>query len=543
MVSRSILFRTAMVFPILATFLLSGAQSTEEILYLGSAGNDYFSDLVQTPEGDLVVAIVFDEDLTLGTKTLTSRGREDICLLKYSPSNQAILWALQLGGPLDDRINSLAINQEGAVLLGGSFGLSIEVGSIPLESGNNSKALFLAKLDADGTADWAKAFQGNGVQELTHLQIDLSEEILITGYFEGKIEWQQDSLKAVGDQDFFVIRTDQNGVVKWHYNSGGTNNTQAKRIATMPDGGFVVAGNFDGHLQIDSFQLTANTNDDDVFLVKFDREGQVLWLEKAGGVFEDNLQDLATDNLGNIYAFGHFFGRMRLNDSINLESVSRNHDLFLLSFKPNGKIRKAVVIGNTSVQNAVAMIVGDQAIRLTGNYKGGWSPTGTAFPGVQRFQGFYLILDHELGIIEARPVATPRGSLFTNGMIEQTEQSSILSISFDGSYKSDTQPERPAAGKFDGMVISLKEMTRPVQIQDKAPPAKIKVFPNPARRQVSIESDYKVETIELVDGQGKHIQSWRKPSRNLNIPDCPPGTYFLKIRTDEGLYIKKLDLQ
>ena len=50
-----------------------------------------------------------------------------------------------------------------------------------------------------------------------------------------------------------------------------------------------------------------NTGGIDVFILKYDASGNVLWAKSAGGVSDDNLNSVKVDASGNIYLGGYFY--------------------------------------------------------------------------------------------------------------------------------------------------------------------------------------------------------------------------------------------
>lgn len=93
-----------------------------------------------------------------------TNGGSDAFIAKYGPSGNFI-WARTWGGTGDDAGGGLATDGANNVYSGGSFSAVVQfapaVGSISLTS-NGAKDAFLAKLDADGTFQWAYGWGGAG---------------------------------------------------------------------------------------------------------------------------------------------------------------------------------------------------------------------------------------------------------------------------------------------------------------------------------------------------------------------------------------------
>lgn len=73
----------------------------------------------------------------------------------------------------------------------------------------------------------------------------------------------------------------------------------------------------------------------------------------------------------------------------------------------------------------------------------------------------------------------------------------------------------------------------------------IRVFPNPARDQLSVEADFVMESLELTDESGKVIlQQKVQNSRSFLIPlnSVEPGFYLLRVQGTETMAVKKVQI-
>lgn len=70
----------------------------------------------------------------------------------------------------------------------------------------------------------------------------------------------------------------------------------------------------------------------------------------------------------------------------------------------------------------------------------------------------------------------------------------------------------------------------------------VSIFPNPATTQFMIQSDYKINSVEIYDVAGRLIQVSKLNSNqsSQNISQLPKGMYILKIQTEKGLVSYKL---
>jgi hypothetical protein len=66
----------------------------------------------------------------------------------------------------------------------------------------------------------------------------------------------------------------------------------------------------------------------------------------------------------------------------------------------------------------------------------------------------------------------------------------------------------------------------------------IKIYPNPAKEIIHIESPYPLEIVHISDMQGKHIRSFR--GNVGDVSDLPAGLYFLEVEVAGRKYQQKL---
>lgn len=70
---------------------------------------------------------------------------------------------------------------------------------------------------------------------------------------------------------------------------------------------------------------------------------------------------------------------------------------------------------------------------------------------------------------------------------------------------------------------------------------KLTVYPNPTRKDVTVEfSDGFIQTVEILDLNGKSILSVNEDYRSIDISRLEAGFYFLNVKTDKGIGIAKL---
>ena len=135
-------------------------------------------------------------------------------------------------------------------------------------------------------------------------------------------------------------------------NSSAINVTTA--IASDSEGNVYITGNFNGsYIQFGSHGLSNSGVGMDIYLVKYDVDGNILWVKGMGGSGDDYVYALATDQDDNVFVTGLFasstisFGTISLN-KVNSNSIS---DMFLAKYDAQGNTTWARAGNGTSASN------------------------------------------------------------------------------------------------------------------------------------------------------------------------------------------------
>src|SRR5690606_17124065 len=129
------------------------------------------------------------------------------------------------------------------------------------------------------------------------------------------------TLTSGGDKDIFLAKYSATGDLQWAKSAGGQYKEEigisgigSGGLATDKEGNLLVTGMFSGYggsppiygtATFDNFTLTSNGNAD-VFVVKYDMNGNAVWAKNGGGKFSDIGCDVACDSFGNVLVTGSY---------------------------------------------------------------------------------------------------------------------------------------------------------------------------------------------------------------------------------------------
>ncbi|MFA5782356.1 MAG: SBBP repeat-containing protein, partial [Bacteroidales bacterium] len=360
---------------------LAKYDANGNVLWTKSASgtiDDYAYSVAVDDSGNIYVAGFFESStLSFGSTTLTNAGDCNIFLAKYD-ANGIVLWAKSAGGTYYDWAPSVAVDDSGNAYLTGCFYSPTITFGFTILTNAGSSDIFLAKYDANGNILWAKSAGGTDEEVAYSVAVDASGNTYLAGYFESlTLTFGSDTLTNVDRWDMFLAKYDATGNVLWAKSAGGTSYDVAYSVAVDTSGNTYVAGYFSSFTI--SFGSTTLTNVSvgyaDIFLVKYDASGNVLWAKSAGGASEDEATSVSVDASGNTYLAGYFWSPTITFGSTTLTNVNVNNytDIFLAKYDANGNVLWAKSAGGTNYDEAYSV-----AVDTPGNtYVAGWfySPT------------------------------------------------------------------------------------------------------------------------------------------------------------------------
>ncbi len=166
------------------------------------------------------------------------------------PDDPRIRFATYFGGSAADAVQDFKIDSKGYLYaIGNTFSTDFPMVGNSFDSEKTEEDYidaFIVKFDTLGFPVWSTYFGGTGEDRGIRLEIDSEDNIIIAGAtnspnFPLKGEFDQDSIK--GEADMYVAKFDQDGNLLWSRLFGGTYLDQSFGLAIDDDDNIYVAGN------------------------------------------------------------------------------------------------------------------------------------------------------------------------------------------------------------------------------------------------------------------------------------------------------------
>ncbi len=505
------------------------SQNWDWFLTLGDTGQESAQGLVAASDGALYVYGTFTGEWELGPNTLSSVGEDDVFLLKIQP-DQEVEWAFNAGSNLDDQMVAVTTTPDGHLLTTGTYWQSIQLGALSLNATLNAKGIYFAQLDDDGQVLWAKGINGTDLKQVEALEVDDEGNSYLTGYFSGMLVVEDQEISARGETDLFLVSYDSIGELRWVQRAGYSGDTRALALEFHPESGLIVAGIFNDTTLITDTLLPAETYDDDVFIASYNQQGEAQWVHKAGGVLDESITHLATDEAGNIYVTGYLVGVMDLHNGQAIQSNTTNSDFYLLKYSSEGAVIWAFAYGGDEVQQTRGLALAKNQILLSGYFRGPMSFGSVTLDAGNNIQGFVAGFDEDGQPKWGFKIAGD-GLVLPVDLVQGTEGELYLAGSFsENLYFDETQNN--AAGNYDLFIGRLADAVTPVnEVSDST--EMVTVFPNPAKGQLLIRTAIRKYDLALINPNGKLVFTGQNETA-ISLEGLPTGVYILLVNSAVG---------
>jgi hypothetical protein len=265
-----------------------------------------FNEIAVDPFGNIVGMGYFYDQVTLDV-TYTTLGFKDLYVAKIDADGN-ILWSHQIGDVRSDAGFDVTTDLVGNVIAVGSLG--------PNPSDTDA---MVAKYAPDGTPRWLKKFGtgDNKSQQVDCVTTDLAKNIIIAGEFEGSIDLGGGPLLETGGRTVFLAKLDQQGNHIWSKRFTTTTGITGFLAGseTGLDGATTLYGMLDNSINFGNGALVS-AGGYDIFVVKFDPDGNVLWAHNYGDAGDQIAGNVAINESAQIAIAGYASGGINFGGGV-----------------------------------------------------------------------------------------------------------------------------------------------------------------------------------------------------------------------------------
>lgn len=232
---------------------------------------------------------------------------------------------------------------------------------------------------------WQKVISGAGNQTVYSVASGSDNSVVALGTFEQSVNLGGSTLTSVTPADAFLVKYDVNGNHLWNKQFGSLGaSIQPSGSAVAADGSVYIIGSYTGTATFGGGSFLAQAGSNDIFLAKFDADGNHLWSKSYGAAGYDGGRTVAVAPNGEIYIGGiayipHPLSGVQLNFGGPNASASFATDVpsagFVVHLTANGDFLHQGFV-NTSGAQIVTDLATDSLGRPT---LAGWMEEGVGF--------------------------------------------------------------------------------------------------------------------------------------------------------------------
>ncbi len=192
-----------------------------------------------------------------------------------------IVWAKNIGGARSDAGRSVVVTDDNKyVVAGGTL-------SNPNDTFRRTTQLdaWVIKLDANGRILWQKTYGGVGDDSATKIVQTSDKGFIIVGESSSN---DGDFRNNKGSFDVWVLKIDSVGTTEWQKTFGGSDSDFASSVIQTQSGEFIVSATS----RSKSGDFPSNYGQEDVWILKLNSFGSLIWKKHLGGSSDDFSRDI-----------------------------------------------------------------------------------------------------------------------------------------------------------------------------------------------------------------------------------------------------------
>jgi len=378
----------------------------------GGSGDDIARAIIETTDGGYaVIGYTNSIDGDISDKIVEEN---DFWVLKLD-INGNIEWQKTYGGSGDDKGRAIIQTNDGGYAITGPSKSSDGDGS----NNEGQHDHWIVKLDSQGNIQWEKSYGFAGHDHSRSIIQTDDGGYFIGGYLDvtasGGLGNETVSTKH-GVGEFWAQKLNAIGNLEWRRYFGGTNNDRIFKVLQAHDSNFLLIGSSES----EDFDINNGNGSYDVWVVKIDTKGTMLWEKSFGGSGIDNGHAAIKTNDGNYLIAG-----AAISTDGDISNSKGNSDAWVIKINDSGEMLWEKSFGGSGFDAAWTIDSGSGIFStyvIAGNSKS--SDTDTTINNGEN--DFWVLKIDSSGKILFEKSLGGSGLDFAYGVVETSDQKIVV---------------------------------------------------------------------------------------------------------------------
>jgi len=456
-------------------FYLASTSANGNLLWAktyGNSANDRIFSVLQTSDGGFAAAG--------WTNSFSGPDSAFFIYLIRTDGNGNLLWSKKIGDIDWYHVIDFRQTSDGGFILCGYIGIGF------------NDYLYLVKTDGSGNVSWTKAYTGNSEMGWS-IQQTTDGGFIIAG------------LISAADGNIYIVKTDSSGTILWTKSIGGPGWEEGYSVFQTQDGGYMICG------YTDSFGAGGS----DVYLIKLDGSGNLLWSNAYGGAGDEYGNDVRQTSDGGFIIAGN-------SNSFG----AGDDDVYVIKTDSAGNVTWSKVFGTTD---------NEEGYSVQETSDGGFIVTGQS--SNTNLWNIFVVKTDINGFSGCNESSV---STIVTPVVSTVSLPPVPAVSSYGIGS--TAPTSVSSGGTESIVCILTASDEKAPVENL-----ISFFPNPASTELKIKnSELKIQEIEIYDMLGEKIFSHQPLAQreiSIDISRWNSGIYFVSVKDKNKVQTQKLVIQ
>jgi len=485
---------------------------------------------------------IFEDQMDIGIYSLSALTSKDIFLAKADLDGNTE-WLISLNGTGSDAVNHIDIIDD-TILVSVNFTDTLFIENDTLST-PHLNATCIAYFDTLG--NYIKSFQPD-VYLATFRDFDIDSEgnLILCGQFFQFFNYGNFSMDVLTGSNFFLMKYNPySDSIVWAVNAYGNSSEGAQISLDENDNIYAVGSHNDETVFIDTLLYTGSINHD-LFIAKFNSDGQKEWVRTMGGLDECHGFSVICDDLSNVFITGDFEGSA---DLMGVPYISNGlSDILVAKLSENGNLIWSKGFGSTDADEGYDLEL-DQNFDIILLAEAGMDPSynGQLLNSYGWNEPLLIKIKNdnaELIWHKRLPATLWTGTVNASSM---SYENGFIGITGDNRSSITVNGTETFAPNFKDFYTAIlgDSLTYYLGLTANNVDNSILIYPNPASDFFQINSDYETERLDIYSLEGILVKkkSFLSKDQAINVSDLTPGFYLVSIAIKDSIITRKIQIK